>query len=338
MIIVLDTNIWLKELALSTSVGAAFRFHMKQRSLRLAVPDVIRLEVKANLRRTISEAIEDISRGNRQLLFLFGSIKEILLPSKSEVESLTNRIFENLGVETFDIPFTLESAQSSLIKTIEKLPPSDKTQEFKDGVLWADCLRLLEQDEVLLVSQDKAFYLNREYSKGLADNLQKEAAEKPHKIQLVHSLDEILSQIEEPIPVDKSWLISEIYKTHTNAIRLMEKEGVEQIEEARIEYDLFATENPDSIYISYNTEASCTDIINAGRNNIKIAFKGNATLHLGERSPSGRKIIEERISFTHPNGTEDHVANNYLYASAIMGHRTIEHSVRHQLRGDRHDR
>lgn len=61
MIVVLDTNIWLKELALSTGTGAAFRFYMNRGSSRLAIPEVVRLEVESNLRRTIMEAMEDVS-------------------------------------------------------------------------------------------------------------------------------------------------------------------------------------------------------------------------------------------------------------------------------------
>ena len=55
----------------------------------------------------------------------------------------SKKLFSSLGVEVIDVAFSLESARSSFLKTIKKLPPSATTQQFKDGVLWADCLNLL---------------------------------------------------------------------------------------------------------------------------------------------------------------------------------------------------
>lgn len=333
MIVVLDTNIWLKELALSTGVGAAFRFYMKRRAARLLVPEVVRLEVQAHLRRTIAEAMEDVTRGNRQLLSLFGSMKEIILPTQSEVNALVTGVFGCLGMEILEVPFSLESARSSFVKTIEKLPPSDKTQEFKDGVLWADCLNLLEQDDVLLVSQDKAFYLNREYGKGLADNLREEAANKPGKINLVHSLADVLSHLEVPLDLDESWLLSILLASHTGATTLLERNGGEKIGRENIRYDLFATENPDAVYLSYSIEIPLADATDSRRSNMRMTLTGNAMLHPSVPTLSGLQIAEETLSFTRSDGTNDRVANAYAYAAGVIGHRTIEHSIRHPLKG-----
>src|SRR5687768_16906380 len=134
MIVVLDTNIWLKELALNSASGSALRFFLKHRPARLAVPEVVRLEMQNNLRATIADAIDGVAKGNRQLLALFGSMKEIVLPTPAEIDSLVAGVFSGLRVDIMDVPFSLESARASFLKTIQKVPPSDKTQEFKDGV------------------------------------------------------------------------------------------------------------------------------------------------------------------------------------------------------------
>lgn len=333
MIVVLDTNIWLKELALSTGVGAAFRFYMKRRAARLAVPDVVRLEVQAHLRRTIAEATEDVARGNRQLLSLFGSMKEIILPTPGEVDALVMGVFSGLGLDIIEVPLSLESARSSFLKTIEKMPPSDKTQEFKDGVLWEDCLGLLDQEDVLLVSQDKAFYVNREYGKGLADNLRNEAAGKLGKISLAHSLADVLNHIEVPLKLDESWLLSTLLASHSGAKKLLARNGAEHAGREQIRYDLFATEKPDAVYLSYTVEAPCVDLTGAGRTDMKLTLKGNATLHPSVPEVKGLQIAEEALSFMRTDGASDRVANTYIYAAGVMGHRTIEHSVRHPLKG-----
>lgn len=334
MIVVLDTNIWLKELALSIGTGAAFRFYMNRGSSRLAIPEVVRLEVESNLRRTIMEAMEDVSRGHRQLLSLFGSIKEIVLPTRAEVEDLVTSVFEGLGVETIEIPFSLESARSSFLKTIEKLPPCDKTQEFKDGVLWADCLNLLQQDNVLLVSQDKAFHLNREYGKGLAENLREEAAGKPFGISLVSSLADVLNQVEVALTLDETWLLSSILAAHTGVGPLLERSGAEKAGREDIRYSLFATEKPDVVHFAYAVAIPCTDVADLKRTNMRMTLKGDASLHPNTSSLSDIRISEEELSYVREDGIVDRVAN--LYASLngmLFGHRTMVHTVRYPLKG-----
>ncbi|MGB6053686.1 MAG: PIN domain-containing protein [Burkholderiaceae bacterium] len=334
MIVVLDTNIWLKELALNTGAGSALRFFLKHRRARLAVPEVIRLEVQRNLQTTVEEAIESVAKGNRQLLALFGSMKEIVLPTQPEIDRFVSNVFDRLGVEILDVPFSLESARSSFLKTVQKVPPSDKTQEFKDGVLWANCLELLDQDDVLLASQDKAFCLNRECGKGLAENLVNEASQKPNKLTLVHSVTDVLSHVEVPINLDERWLTSVIQqRAHTTVGGLISRAGVEISGEGKIQYDLFVTENPDILYMKYAVEFPCTDVSAEDRTNIRLVLTGTGTLQ-----PSVPEIIsvhpgEEVLSFTNADGTPSQLGNTFASAHAVLGHRTINYAVRHPLKG-----
>ena len=69
---------------------------------------------------------------------MFGRLKEVVLPTTDEVEALIAKVFSNLGVEIEELPFTLASAKASLIRAVRKVPPIDKNQHFKDGVLWED--------------------------------------------------------------------------------------------------------------------------------------------------------------------------------------------------------
>ena len=96
-----------------------------------------------------------------------------MLPTEEEVETLISKVFSNLGVEIQEYPFTLESAKSSLIRAVRKLPPSDKNQQFKDGVLWEDCMAILKTESVFLVTEDKAFYRTENQSSALPMNSRK---------------------------------------------------------------------------------------------------------------------------------------------------------------------
>ena len=335
MIVVLDTNIWLKELALNSGAGSALRFFLNHRSARLALPEVVRLEVKNNLRRTIEDAIEDVAKGNRQLLTLFGSMKEIVLPTKPEIDELVSGVFARLGVEILDIPFSLEAARSSFLKTVAKLPPSDKTQEFKDGVLWANCLELLDQDDVLLATQDKAFCFNREPGRGLAENLLAEAATKANKLTLVHSVTDVLKHVKKDVSFDEHWLASVIQqRAHAAVGELLSRGGAEVCGDSRIRYDLFITENPDVLYMTYAIEIPCTDTIAGDRTNMSVVLKGSGTLQSTVPAVINADAGEESLSFTNPDGTVGQLSNVYGSATLELGHRTIIHSVSYPLNGN----
>src|SRR4030042_725009 len=98
---------------------------------------------------------------------------------------------------------------------MDGVPPSaPKNQQFKDGVLWADCLGLLESEDVSLVTNDKSFYENRDYSKGLSISLKKEAEGKPHRIVLFHELTQLLSDIQTHVDINVAELAKSFFEAN----------------------------------------------------------------------------------------------------------------------------
>jgi hypothetical protein len=220
------------------------------------------------------------------------------------------------------------------MKTVQNVPPSDKTQEFKDGVLWANCIHLLDQDEVLLATQDKAFCLNREYGRGLAENLAAEASLKSNKLILVHSVTDVLKHVETDIHLDERWLMSVIQqRAHAAAGGLLSRAGAETSGEGHIRHELFTTENPDLLYFKYAIEIPCTDLTGGDRTNMKLVLEGSGTLRPSIPELADVRVGEEGLTFTNPDGSAGQLRNLYMSAHAVLGHRTITHSIRHPLKG-----
>jgi gamma-glutamylcysteine synthetase len=140
-------------------------------------------------------------------LGLVGQLKEQILPTDDDLTQVALSAFANAGIEISDVPFSLESARSSFEKTIRSEPPSGpKNQQFKDGVIWADCLKLAMDSPVLFVTQDKAFYKGREHKNGLAENLANEAMNVTHEISIAHDIRSIIERIAAPVQIDYSAL------------------------------------------------------------------------------------------------------------------------------------
>ena len=333
MIVVFDTNVWISDLALTSRVGSAVRFYLRERKARIGLPEVVKLETQVHLRTFLSEHIQKVQSSHRQLLAVFGQLKEVVLPTAEEVETLIAQVFSNLGVRIEEIPFTLDSAKASLIRTIKKLPPSNKKQEFKDGVLWADCLTMLKKEEVFLVSHDTAFYKSRNTSLGLADELRQDLDGCPNEFRIFPALGDLLSQIETRVQIEPEALIKAYLNLHGEKMKNMAAKHSFALEgKPTAKWHVFVTENPASLCVTFSIELPCVDTTNEGRTGARILARGEGTY-----DADAKKFVElanrgEQLLYQLQDGTEKKLENIVLLVgSVVMGHRTVEYSVRHEL-------
>jgi len=322
MKLIIDTNILIAENALRSNVGLAVRCLINIAKYDLVIPEVIKLEFEHNLQKIISEAIEKTKSNFNKLLGLFGELKSIELPEQDKVDSLVSSIFENSFSKLDFIPFTFESAKDSFMKTILGLAPSSETsQQFKDGVIWADSMKLLIDDDVILISSDKAFYENREYSKGIAKSLLNETIDKKHIIRIFPKLSDLLPELKNQMEFDNKSMIEFVYSALVKEMTSKIVEGILSKKEAIVQSrHNFASANPRKIYVEFIIEYF-VDIEN-GETIVPsiILFDGNALMNSddGEWSELNINTIEIRNTLT-----QDIKRHHYLYAAGgIFGHRT----------------
>jgi hypothetical protein len=333
VIVVFDTNVWISDLALTSNAGSAIRFYLRERKARIGLPEVVKLETEFQLRTTLAEHINQIQSSHRQLLAVFGRLKEVVLPTAEEIEALIAKVFSNLGVEIEEFPFTLESAKASLIRAVRKVPPSDKSQQFKDGVLWEDCLTLLRKEPVLLVTEDRAFYRNRDTKLGLADELRQDLNGSSNEFKIFPSLRDLLSEIGTGVQIDPASLIAAYLDLHGERMKTMaDKHSFVLDGEPTTQLDVFVTERPASLYVTFAIELPCSDAMNEGRIGAKIVAHGEGTYHVDSKEFVNLANRGEQLLYQLPDGTEKKLENIVLaVGSVVIGHRTVEHSVRYKL-------
>jgi hypothetical protein len=334
MIVVFDTNVWLSELGLNSPAGAATKFFVKEKNAKVVLPEVVRLETEHNLRDKLTEFISKIENNYRQLLTVFGKLKEVVLPDNEAVEEKVRHVFGDLGVDLIEIPFTFESARSSFIKTIAGVPPSDRNrQQFKDGVLWADCVQLLEKDDVYLVTSDKAFYEDHDYSKGPAENLKAEVSSAKHILRLLPSLTELLEEIRTGISVDTTMLAGTfLCKNRESIDSMLVRNSFELGEIQHVEKTLFATEQSEALYIEFTIEYDCKDISDGAREDTRLILRGDGKYHTNSGTFTDLRNFGEELTFKLKDGSEKKVQNLVIHgAGLVIGHREVTHSVRYKL-------
>jgi hypothetical protein len=227
----------------------------------------------------------------------------------------------------------LESARSALFKAINKAPPCDKSQEFKDAVIWADCVTLLAKDEVVLVTNDKAFYRDRAYEKGLAPNLHDEAKDLPHPLRILPSLSDLLEVIRASVPLEQEQLQGAIFEAFGESINsTLVRTGFSFGARQNVAYKLFATENPSELFLEFSIVIACSDSREEGRTNALLSLNGDGLYSPTSRTFAALRNFGEHLAWLNSNGDTQETRNHYLYASGIvLGHREVTHEVRHAL-------
>src|SRR5712671_5651701 len=64
----------------------------------VALPEVIRLEVEHHLRKDLTAYVARIKDNYERLLAIFGTLKEIVLPSESDIEQKVSEAFAGFGL------------------------------------------------------------------------------------------------------------------------------------------------------------------------------------------------------------------------------------------------
>jgi PIN domain len=265
MIVVFDTNIWKSNLYLRSPAGGAVQQFLRMKSAKVGLPEVVKLEVERHLQQDL-KAFRKCTQDNfNKLLGVFGKLQEVVLPSDNDIERVTSTFFQQSGFAIFEVPFTLKSAHNSFIKTIDKIRPSHKSQQFKDGVLWADCLTLAEDDEVVLVSSDHAFYKDDDPTKGLDGLLVQETASTPHSVRILSSLQELLEEIKSPIEIDDEELRVAIEREFGAEIAALLERANFSSGTSNFQTALFATGASDSLYLEFSEDVKCNDLPGEGR-------------------------------------------------------------------------
>lgn len=334
MYLIFDSNIWISELGLNSAKGAAVRFFVKNKGATVVVPEVVRLETERHLKAVLTQCVEEIGKNYRQLLAVFGKLKELVLPNAQAIEEKAAAVFNKCKVEILECPLTLESAKNSFLRTVDKVPPSSANdQQFKDGVIWTECMRLLEIADVYLVTADKAFYQGRQYKNGLAEVLVCEARNNRHKIHVFPTLSELLSTIKTKVSIDERALVSQFWENNRHSIEsILERNAFAIAGDPRVAVDLYATEDPNRLYAEFRISCQCEDLTSDGRYSATLVLKGDCTYMVGEKQFSALRNYGEELSFKTKDGVEKSLRNVVIFADALeIGHRTVEYPVKYKL-------
>ena len=332
MIVVFDTNIWKENLYLRSSASAAVKFFLQDHRAKVGLPEVVRLEVEKHLRADVYECRDQIRKRHSDLLGLFGQLRELVLPTDPEIEALVGGFFSQSGFSLQEVPFSEDSARDSFLRTVDKVPPSHRSQEFKDGLIWKDCKTLANAEDVVLVTADRAFYERDDRKNGLAMVLAEEADQCRYKLRVFSKLTELLCELKRPIVVEDDVFehaVSGFLRPHVDT--LLEREQFTILSPWRFEKSLFATEHHASLYVEFIAVADCEDIRSEGRANSVIQITADCLYLLETKTLSNVQVRDLELTFTFPDGRLERIRSMFGALNIAIGRRTVTHMVRRRL-------
>ena len=253
------------------------------------------------------------------------------MPDNIDADAIANHIFESVGVPIIEVQFSFESAVASFNKIIEELPPSGKNQQFKDGVLWADCVQLLKTDNVCLITNDRAFYKDQDTDKGLADNLASEILESAYQFTLLPELGRLLKDIRGQVAVDHKDIASSWRPMLSESVNnLLSNNGFQLGELAKISPRLYATEEPTNLFVEFNAEYTCPSL-DQDAQPATLMIGGDCRYNTQSKTTDQFRPKKEELTIPLPDGTE--TKRNVILAAAnvYIGHKSVSHSVRFEL-------
>lgn len=192
MYLLLDSCIWIKEQGLTSNLGTVTRFFLRDSGAQLAIPEVVRHEVKCGLAKVLlSHRDKALSSSHRLLTAMSEAEPHLSLPTVEEIRSRVSEMLDDLDFETVDLPVSSEAARSAIVRATEKRVPTG----VRDGIIWQNCLELLEAADVHLVTQDQQFYADKTRTR-LAPSLSEEAEQGNHSLSVYSGLDKLLEALE----------------------------------------------------------------------------------------------------------------------------------------------
>jgi hypothetical protein len=336
--LVLDTNVWVYTTRLlSTAMGAAVLYSLHQTGRRLALPEVIEEEIKKHTLKRGTDAVEAIKENYRLIEQLMGARDDYRVPSETDLSARVKDRLNELGSLVHRTSFTLKNAKAALSRVLEESPPNGyKNQQFKDSAIWEAILDLARQGDVDFVTEDKAFFRERNPNLGLADNLKSDCKAVSGTIRVYYELVRYLQSVREELPpLDHREIAEEINRPLREQLtRKATDKGYELGELVDHKISAFLTEKSNVIAVEFELSYSTRGLKLPGSQSeieVKEIVKGDCACQLTERSVSDIQL--ESIHLEDGSGQKIPGYTDYYLRvdSVLIGRKTVPYTLREPI-------
>ncbi len=188
---------------------------------------------------------------------------------------------------------------------------------------------MLNKTDVYLVTSDKDFYADNKYEKGLAKNLHEETKNFEFQLTIMPSISELLKDLRQEVLIDEQALVDAVLIEYGSDIhRMLDRNGFSMQGNPSKEVKIFATESSDRLYIEFAIIFYCSDETTKSRTDVSLEVKGDGSYYVISESFDGLRSHGEKLVYKDHNGEKTEQNQVVHVGHAVIGHKSVQHTVR----------
>ena len=303
-VLVLDSSTFIAEIGLMSRKGSALKHYLYCRGTQLVVPQAAAEEYERKLVHEATEKIEHVQKELRWLAQFCGGIGGWSAPDDDIIKNRAKALASGHGLEAILLPETDDVKQRAQARDQDERPPSHQKVSKGDCRIWEQCLDLLVDHDVVLVSNDRDFCGHRKNDK-LHPQLRAEAQDVGGGRNLTFhpSMQSLLCELRSEIPpLPDKVLFEFIYDAIKDIVQeLKTNSEFRPTSTGTIQQTLFTTETHDVIEVRLKVKDSWESV--DGATSLPFEFSGSCQYHLGDKGLTDLKAEVVRLKMTEPDGS-----------------------------------
>ena len=328
-VLVFDSSTFIEEIGMMSREGSALKHYLYRRGTQLVVPAVVAEECKRHLTKRATGKKMRILDELEWLGRFFGGVEGWSAPSAKAIEERALFLATGDGLGAILLPESDEARTRARHRDQAERPPSHFKAGLVDCTIWEQCLDLLANHDVVLVSADKDFRSHRN-AEQLHPQLRAEAEEVRgnRKLTFHRSVESLLSGLKSEISsIPDSLIFAFVYDALGDVVQELESNsGCRPTATGEVKQTRLTTDQAEIIEVRLVVKDKWED---ADRKTMMDFYlTGSCHYHLTEERLAELNAGNVRLSTTQPDGSLLAVTGSYVNISAHMyaGPRTIEPS------------
>ena len=313
-LLLLDSNIWIKEVGLMSQRASTLRLYLKEHRKRLVVPEVIQAEAARHLAYWMRSEAAAARSAHERLVRIFGTLSEWQIPSDEEIAAHAAKLARGQDVPADYIALHPDTALRGARRCIAQRAPAHRKSAFVDCLIWEEVMNLLDSQDLCFVTNDGGFFDDNARSHKLHQSLEEEAAARPNALRVERDLGPILDEFRREYTIDTQILLDFVNSRGAVITQAAESLGFQAEGPPTVSYKAFATENASEVEVRFTSVQPFGDMTEKGwsTDGLRIEARGLYKTRTGTLEEVSMDL--ERLTYVGDGGNRRSVPGSTVYA------------------------
>ena len=314
--LLLDSNIWIKEVGLMSKRASTLRLYMKESRKRLVVPEAVQAEAARHLASWMHKETAAARKAHEHLVRMFGTLSEWRIPSDEEVEERAERLARGVDVPADYIELQPDTVLRGARRCIAQRPPAHlkRKGDFVDCLIWEEVTNLLDSQDLCFVTNDGGFFDGSVDSNKLHRSLEVEAEARAHALRVERDLEPILNEFRSEFTIDTGVLLDFVNARSVAIKGAAESMGFESTGPPEVTYKAFATENVREVEVRFKSVQPFVDALERGWSTDGLRIEAHGLYGTETHRLEDVSMDREGLTYVDDTGSPKGVPGSTVYA------------------------